>query len=38
VRAEANWQRDDEWDVGVDNSLLEEVASEVRTRIGKKTP
>lgn len=36
VRAEANWQRDDEWDVGVDNQLLDEVAADVRNRIGKK--
>ncbi|HEV8446009.1 MAG TPA: hypothetical protein VGQ44_04295 [Gemmatimonadaceae bacterium] len=38
VRAEANWQRDDEWDVGVDNALLDEVSNEVKTKIGKKTP
>ena len=38
VRAEANWQRDDEWDVGVDNALLEDVSNEVKTKIGKKTP
>ena len=38
VRAEANWQRDDEWDVGVDNALLEEVSNEVKATIGKKTP
>jgi hypothetical protein len=38
VRAEANWQRDDEWDIGVDNALLEEVSNDVKTKIGKKTP
>lgn len=38
VRAEANWQRDDEWDIGVDTALLDEVASDIRNRIGKKTP
>jgi hypothetical protein len=38
VRAEANWQRDDEWDVGVDNALLEDVSNDVKTKIGKKTP
>jgi hypothetical protein len=37
VRAEANWQRDEEWDVGVDNALLEEVSNDVKTKIGKKT-
>lgn len=37
VRAEANWQRDDEWDVGVDNQLLDDVVNDVRNRIGKKT-
>ena len=36
VRAEANWQRDDEWDVGVDNALLDEVVNDIRNRIGKK--
>jgi hypothetical protein len=38
VRAEANWQRDDEWDVGVDNALLEEVANDMKAKIGKRTP
>jgi hypothetical protein len=38
VRAEANWQRDDEWDVGVDNALLEDVANDVKAKIGKKPP
>ena len=38
VRAEANWQRDDEWDVGVDNALLDEVSNDMKARIGKKTP
>jgi len=38
VRAEANWQRDDEWDIGVDNALLDEVSNDVKTKIGKKTP
>lgn len=36
VRAEANWQRDDEWDVGVDTALLDEVVNDIRNRIGKK--
>ncbi len=38
VRAEANWQRDDEWDVGVDNALLEDVSNDVKAKVGKKTP
>jgi hypothetical protein len=38
VRAEANWQRNEEWDIGVDNALLDEVVNDVRGRIGKKPP
>jgi hypothetical protein len=38
VRAEANWQRDDEWEIGVDNALLDEVSNDVKAKIGKKTP
>lgn len=37
VRAEANWQRDDEWDIGYDTQILEDVVVELRTRIGKRT-
>jgi len=37
VRAEANWQRDDEWDTGYDTQLLEDVVVELRTRIGKRS-
>jgi hypothetical protein len=36
VRAEANWQRGDEWEIGFDIKLLDEVATELTTRIGKK--
>ncbi len=36
VRAEAQWQRDDEWDVGVDNALLDDVVNDVKAKIGKK--
>lgn len=36
VRSEANWQRGDEWDVGLDTQMLEDVVVELRTRIGKK--
>ena len=37
VRAEANWQRDDEWDIGYDTQILEDVVVELRTRIGKRS-
>jgi hypothetical protein len=36
VRAEANWQRLDEWDIGYDAKLLDDVASDLRARIGRK--
>lgn len=36
VRAEANWQHLDEWDVGYDSKLLEDVSSDLRARIGRK--
>lgn len=36
VRAEANWQRGDEWDIGFDAKLLEDVASELKTRVGRR--
>jgi hypothetical protein len=36
VRAEANWQNGDSWDVGVDNKLLARVSDELRERIGKR--
>ena len=36
VRTEANWQRGDEWDVGYDSKVLDDVANDLRTRIGKK--
>ena len=38
VRAEANWQRGDEWDIGYDSKVLDDVANDLRARIGKKTP
>ena len=37
ARAEANWQVGDEWDIGYDQQLLEDVLVELRTRIGKRT-
>jgi len=36
VRAEANWQRGDEWDIGYDSKALDDVATDLRTRIGKR--
>jgi hypothetical protein len=38
VRAEANWQHGDEWDIGYDSKVLDDVANDLRTRIGKKPP
>jgi len=38
VRAEANWQRGDEWDIGYDSKALDDVATDLRARIGKKAP
>lgn len=35
VRAEANWQRGEDWDVGYDTRMLEDALVELRTRIGK---
>ena len=35
VRAEANWQRGDEWDTGFDSRLLDDVIAELRTKIGR---
>lgn len=36
VRGEANWARGDEWDIGYDSAQLDTVASDLRTRFGKK--
>ena len=37
VRAEANWRsREDEWDVGFDEVLLERVTSQLQSRLGKR--
>jgi hypothetical protein len=36
VRAEANWQRGDEWDVGYDVAALEAVSAELRSVLGKR--
>lgn len=34
VRAEANWQDGDAWDVGVDTKLLDRVANELHEKLG----
>jgi hypothetical protein len=36
VRVDANWQHGDEWDVGYDSKLLDDVANDLTARIGKK--
>ncbi|HEY9225237.1 MAG TPA: hypothetical protein VIP11_01235 [Gemmatimonadaceae bacterium] len=36
VRAEANWQKGEEWDIGFDSKILEDVTTELRARIGKR--
>lgn len=36
VRAEANWQHGDGWDIGIDTKLLDDVANELAARVGKK--
>jgi hypothetical protein len=39
VRSQANWQREgavDEWDIGYDTKILDDVANELSGRIGKK--
>ena len=36
VRGDANWARGDEWDVGYDAAQLDSVATDLRSRIGRK--
>ena len=37
IRVQANWQRTgDEWDIGYDKHLLDEVGNDLQSRIGKK--
>lgn len=36
VRSEANWQRGEEWEIGYDSKVLDEVAADLRTRIGRR--
>lgn len=35
VRADANWERADSWDIGYDAKLLDDVMTDLRSRIGK---
>ena len=35
IRAEANWQRGEEWEIGFDEKLLEQVTTELATKLGK---
>lgn len=35
VRAEANWERVEEWDIGYDSKLLDDVTTDLGSRIGK---
>lgn len=37
VRAEAEWQRGDEWDVGYDTQMLEDAVVDLRTRLGRRS-
>ena|SRR5579885_911204 len=37
VRAEAEWQRGDEWDVGYDTQMLEDAVVDLRSRLGRKS-
>jgi hypothetical protein len=37
IRAEAEYQRGDEWDVGYDTQMLEDAAVELRSRLGRKS-
>jgi hypothetical protein len=40
VRAQANWQRagaNDEWDIGYDTQVLDDVSTDLAVRIGKRT-
>lgn len=36
LRVEANWRSGDEWDVGVDQALLDTLATELTTKLGRK--
>ena len=36
LRVEANWRSGEEWDVGVDQALLDTLATELTTKLGRK--
>jgi hypothetical protein len=36
IRAEANWQKGEEWEIGYDGKILDELAVELKTKIGKR--
>jgi hypothetical protein len=36
VRSDANWQRGDDWDVGLDSKILDDAVAELRAKIGKR--
>jgi hypothetical protein len=36
VRVEANWQRGDQWDIGVDSKMLDDISTALSAQIGKK--
>jgi hypothetical protein len=36
IRAEANWQKGEEWDIGYDGKILDDLAAELKARIGKR--
>ena len=36
IRAEANWQKGEEWEIGYDGTILDDVAAEIKTKIGKR--
>jgi hypothetical protein len=36
VHTEANWQRGEEWDIGYDSKVLDDVSTDLRNRVGRK--
>ena len=36
IRAEANWQKGEEWEIGYDGKILDDVAAELKAKIGKR--
>jgi hypothetical protein len=37
VRSEANWQHGEEWYIGYDSKTLDDISTELRSRIGRRT-